>query len=137
MSRLKPRPHNLQQERINRVRNTYAKCKSVGEGASKPAPLKSIRARHPKAAITESRNRSAEARRRSRANGELDFAAAGFHTLEGLRKLIEANFFSDEVVGENVAAANRFQSFADEARRVMKRGNDLDLGIVNFGRLDF
>src|SRR5579862_5438723 len=38
---------------------------------------------------------------RSRANGELDFAAAGFHALEGLRQLIEANLFGNEVVGKN------------------------------------
>src|ERR1700722_20910090 len=73
----------------------------------------------------------------SRANGELDFAAAGFHALEGLRELVETDFFGNEVVGENVAAPNRFERFANEARRVMERRNNLDLGIVNFGRLDF
>src|SRR6202451_868689 len=73
----------------------------------------------------------------SRANGELDFAAARFHALEGLRKLIEANLFGNEVVGENVATTNRFERFADEARRVMERRNNLDLGIVNLGWLDF
>ena len=37
----------------------------------------------------------------------------------------------------NVAAANSFESFSDEARRVMERRNNLDFGIMNMGRLDF
>ncbi len=54
-----------------------------------------------------------------------------------MRELIEANLFGDKVVGEDVAAANGFERFADEARRVMERRNNFDFGVVNFGRLDF
>src|ERR1700761_3870068 len=79
----------------------------------------------------------AETSRRSRANGELDFAAAGFHALEGLRELIEANLFGDEIVGEDVAAANGFERFADEARRVVERRNNFDFGVVDLCGLDF
>src|SRR6202047_3648772 len=72
----------------------------------------------------------------SGADGELDFAAARFHFFEGVREILKANLLGDEVVGENVAAANGFERLAHEARRVMERGDELYLRIVNYGRLD-
>ena len=44
----------------------------------------------------------------SRADGELDFAAARFHFFEGVREIREANLFSYKVVSEDIAAANGF-----------------------------
>jgi len=70
-------------------------------------------------------------------DGKLDFAAAGLHALEGLRQVRQTNFFSDKVVRGNISAANGFERFAEKARRVVKRGDELDFGIVNGGRLDF
>src|SRR5882762_7074980 len=70
------------------------------------------------------------------ADGELDFAAARFHFFEGVREVRQANLFGYEVVSQDIAAANRFESFANEARRVMKWGDELDLRIVNCSRLD-
>src|SRR5262249_19493861 len=64
-------------------------------------------------------------------DGELDFAAARFHALEGLRQVRQTNFFGDKVVRGNVSAANRFQRFAEKAGRVMERGDELDFRIVN------
>src|SRR5712675_2721481 len=81
--------------------------------------------------------RQAAPLRGSWANGELDFAAARFHFFEGVREVRQANLFGYEVVGQDIAAANGFESFANEARRVMERGDELDLRIVNGGRLDF
>src|ERR1700738_4646441 len=72
----------------------------------------------------------------SGADGELDFAAARFHFFEGVREILETNLLSDEVVREDVAAANGFERLANEARRVMERGDELDLRIVNRGRVD-
>src|SRR5271163_2492148 len=69
----------------------------------------------------------------SRADGQLNFAAAAFHALEGLRQVGQANFFGDKIVSHDVAAANGFERFANETRRVMKRRDQLDLGIVNGG----
>src|SRR5260370_3408206 len=73
----------------------------------------------------------------SGADGELDFAAARFHFFEGVREILKANLFGDEIVGEDVAAANGFERLANEAGRVMERGDELDLRIVNRGWLDF
>src|ERR1700743_3993805 len=111
MSRLKPRPTNPHTGKLRL---------KITPGGASSSPTRKMR-------IVG----------RSRANGELDFAATGFHALEGLRQLIEANLFGDDIVGEGVAPANRFQRFADEAGRVMERRNNLNLRIVNFGRLDF
>ena len=52
-------------------------------------------------------------------------------------EFIEADFFGDEVVGQDIAAPDGFEGFADEAGGVVKRGDDLDFGVVDFGRLDF
>src|SRR6266403_2383691 len=71
------------------------------------------------------------------ADGELDFAAARFHFFEGVREIREANLFGYEVVSQDIAAANGFERFANETRRVMERGDKLDLRIVDGGRLDF
>src|SRR5580704_6034802 len=68
---------------------------------------------------------------KSRPNGQLDFAAAALHAFESLRQVDQTNLFRHEVVPENIAAANGFESFADETRRVMKRRNQFDLGIVD------
>jgi len=53
-----------------------------------------------------------------------------------VREILEANLLGDEVVREDVAAANGFQGLANEARRVVERGDELDLRIMNRGRLD-
>src|SRR5690242_21142271 len=70
-------------------------------------------------------------------DGELDFAAAGLHALEGLRQVRQTNFLGDKVVRGNVATANGLEGLAEEPRRVVKGGNELDFGIVDGGRLDF
>src|SRR5258708_12988523 len=62
-----------------------------------------------------------------RADGELDFAAARFHALEGAGEIGEANLFGDEVVGQNVAAANGFHGLANDPRRVVEWRDELDL----------
>jgi len=51
----------------------------------------------------------------SGADGELDFAAARFHFFEGVGKILKANLFGDEIVREDVAAANGFERLANEA----------------------
>jgi len=68
---------------------------------------------------------------------ELDFAAARFHFFEGVREIREANLFGYKVVSEDIAAANGFERFANETRRVMERGDELDLRIMDGGGLDF
>src|ERR1700732_779761 len=72
----------------------------------------------------------------SGADGELDFAAARFHFFEGVREILKANLFGDEIVREYVATANGFERLANESRRVMEWGDELDFRIVNRGRLD-
>src|SRR4029077_19503398 len=71
------------------------------------------------------------------ADGELDFAAARFHFFEGMGEIGETDLFGYEVVSQDVAAANGFERFANEPRRVMERGDELDLRIENGGGLDF
>src|SRR5258708_39842163 len=72
----------------------------------------------------------------SGADGELDFAAARFHFFEGVGEILKANLFGDEIVREDVAAANGFERLSNEARRVMGWGDELDLRIGNRGRFD-
>src|SRR5579859_5038254 len=67
----------------------------------------------------------------SRADGQLDFAAARLHAREGVGQISEANLFGDEVVGENIAATNSFHGLANEARRVVERRDELDLRVMN------
>ena len=55
-----------------------------------------------------------------RADGDFDFAAAGFHAFEGLRQIVQADLFGDEIMGGNIAALDGFKRFANEARRVME-----------------
>src|SRR5712692_385558 len=66
-----------------------------------------------------------------RADGELDFAAARFHALEGIGEISEANLFGDEVEGQNVAAANGFHGLANEPRGVVEWRDELDLRVMN------
>src|SRR5579859_3555088 len=69
----------------------------------------------------------------SRPDGQLNFAAAALHAFERLRQFVQGNFFADEILAKNVAATDSLESFANEARRVVERRNQLDLGIV-YGR---
>ena len=74
---------------------------------------------------------------RSGPDGKLDLAAAGFHALKGLRQVRQADFFGDKVMRGNVSTTNGFERFAEKARRVMKRGDELDFRVVEGSRLDF
>src|SRR5258708_16594830 len=70
----------------------------------------------------------------SGADGELDFAAARFHFFEGVGKILKANLFGDEIVREDVAAANRFERLAHFTRRGMPSGDELYLPLPNHVR---
>ena len=61
---------------------------------------------------------------------DFHLAVAMLHVLEHRGKLAQRNFRVDEIARANFAARNGFQRLADEARRVVERGLDGDLGIV-------
>src|SRR6185437_6082960 len=73
---------------------------------------------------------------KSRPDGQLDFAAAALHALEGLREVGQANLFRHEIMPDYVAAADGFKGLANEPRSVMKGRNEFNLGVVNGGRID-
>src|SRR5882672_7843625 len=72
----------------------------------------------------------------SRPDGQLDFATAALHALEGLRQISQTNLFRHEVLPNDITAANGFEGFANKPRRVMKGRNQLDFGIMDRGRVD-
>ena len=72
----------------------------------------------------------------SRPDGQLDFSAAALHAFEGLRQFSQSDFFCYEVLPDDIAASNGFESFADKTRRVMKGRDQFDFGIVNGGGID-
>src|SRR6267378_6636672 len=66
-----------------------------------------------------------------------DIAAARLHAFESLRQVRETNFLGDEVVRGDIAAADGFERFADKARGMVERGNQLEFRIMDGGRLNF